>query len=68
MAGRPRRSTPPDSRSSDDRRVDHQAIDRLTDELLPALMAKLGASGLGEVEVREGNWKVRLRRPDAGVE
>jgi biotin carboxyl carrier protein len=68
VAGRTRRSTPPDSRSSDDRLVDHQAIDRLADELLPALMAKLGASGLGEVEVREGNWKVRLRRPDAGVE
>jgi biotin carboxyl carrier protein len=26
-------------------------------------MAKLGASGLGEIEIREGSWKVRLRRP-----
>jgi biotin carboxyl carrier protein len=69
----------PDERRSRERRVrggdaarepddaarisDHAAIDRLTDELLPALVAKLGASGLGEIEIREGAWKVRLRRP-----
>ncbi|MEO6206575.1 MAG: hypothetical protein ABIP77_01315 [Candidatus Limnocylindrales bacterium] len=35
---------------------------RLTDELLPALIAKLGATGLGELEVSEGAWRVRLRR------
>jgi biotin carboxyl carrier protein len=46
-----------------DRAADHAAIDRLTDELLPALIAKLGATGLGELEVRQGGWKVRLRRP-----
>ena len=46
-----------------DRAADHAAIDRLTDELLPALIAKLGATGLGELEVREGGWRVRLRRP-----
>ena len=39
---------------------------RLTDELLPALVAKLGATGLGELEVREGAWRVRLRR-EAGA-
>jgi len=33
---------------------------------LPALIAKLGASGLAELEVREGDWKVRLRRPADG--
>jgi biotin carboxyl carrier protein len=62
----------PESQSSDDRRstraaatrsADHAAIDRLTAELLPALIAKLGATGLGEIEVREGRWRVRLRRP-----
>ena len=42
---------------------DHAAIERLADELLPSLIAKLGATGLGEIEVREGDWKVRLRRP-----
>jgi biotin carboxyl carrier protein len=42
---------------------DHQAISRLADDLLPALIAKLGASGLGEIEVREGQWKARLRKP-----
>ena len=52
-----------DADASDDRAADHAAIDRLTDELLPALIAKLGATGLGELEVRQGGWKVRLRRP-----
>ena len=46
-----------------ERATDHAAIDRLTGELLPALIAKLGATGLGELEVREGSWRVRLRRP-----
>jgi biotin carboxyl carrier protein len=30
-------------------------------------MAKLAATGLGELEVREGAWKVRLRRPADGA-
>jgi biotin carboxyl carrier protein len=47
----------------EDRAADHATIDRLTEELLPALIAKLGATGLGELEVREGGWRVRLRRP-----
>ena len=46
------------------RLADHAAIDRLSEELLPALVAKLGASGLGEIEIREGAWKIRLRRPN----
>ena len=45
------------------RAADHAAIDRLTEELLPALIAKLGATGLGELEVRQGGWRIRLRRP-----
>jgi biotin carboxyl carrier protein len=50
-------------RSTDDRLADHRQIERLAEDLLPALVAKLGASGLAEIEVREGPWKVRLRRP-----
>ena len=50
-------------RSPAERAADHAAIDRLSGELLPALIAKLGATGLGELEVREGGWRVRLRRP-----
>jgi len=42
---------------------DHAAISNLADDLLPALIAKLATSGLGEIEVREGAWKARLRRP-----
>lgn len=53
-------------RSPAERAADHAAIDRLSGELLPALIAKLGATGLGELEVREGGWRVRLRRPADG--
>ena len=56
-------SSGPMSRRPQDRLDDHAAIDRLADELLPALVAKLGANGLGELEVREGTWRVRLRMP-----
>jgi biotin carboxyl carrier protein len=42
---------------------DHKAISDLADDLLPALIARLAASGLGEIEVREGEWKARLRKP-----
>jgi biotin carboxyl carrier protein len=50
-------------RSANKRAADHAAIDRLAGDLLPALVAKLTATGLGEIEVREGPWKVRVRRP-----
>jgi biotin carboxyl carrier protein len=53
-------------RSEAERAAAHATIDRLTVELLPALIAKLGATGLGELEVREGGWRVRLRRPGQG--
>ena len=51
-----------DPRRLAERLADHAAIGRLSDDLLPALVAKLGASGLGEIEIREGAWKIRLRR------
>jgi len=54
-------------RTDAERTADHAAIDRLSAELLPALIAKLGATGLGELEVREGAWRVRLRRPGTPV-
>ncbi|MGK2849926.1 MAG: acetyl-CoA carboxylase biotin carboxyl carrier protein [Candidatus Limnocylindrales bacterium] len=57
----------PPERTAGERAADHAAIDRLTDELLPALVAKLGATGLGELEVHEGPWRVRLRRPSGSV-
>lgn len=43
---------------------DIEAIGRLTEDILPALAAKLAATGLGEIEVRQGAWKIRLRRPE----
>ncbi len=50
-------------RGAAERAADHASIDRLATELLPSLMAKLSATGLGEIEVREGAWKIRVRRP-----
>ena len=47
---------------------DHDAIAGLADDLLPALIAKLAVSGLGEIEVRQGGWKARLRMPAATEE
>lgn len=63
MSGSLPGDVPQSDPSGAERAADHAAIDRLTDELLPALIAKLGATGLGELEVREGGWRVRLRRP-----
>ena len=52
------------ARGTDDaRKADHAGIARLADDLLPALIAKLGTTHLGELEVREGDWQIRLRRP-----
>lgn len=64
------RQQPRRDRTANERAADHAAIDRLADELLPALVAKLSATGLGEIEVREGPWRVRIRRPatEAGSE
>src|SRR5436305_11970467 len=44
-------------------RAAHDAIARLADDLVPALSAALAASGLAEVELREADWRVRVRRP-----
>ncbi|MES2209872.1 MAG: hypothetical protein V4515_06765 [Chloroflexota bacterium] len=44
----------------------HAGIERLIDTLVPALIAKLATLSVGELEVREGDWHVRLRRPAGG--
>lgn len=46
----------------DDARRSRQEIGRLASEVVPALIARLGASSLGELEVREDGWRVRVRR------
>lgn len=40
-------------------------MEALTTEILPALIARLRASRLGELEVRSDGWRVRLRRDPA---
>lgn len=54
---------PPIDRSAAERQADHAELARLSETLVPALVAKLNVSGLGELEVREGGWRIRLRRP-----
>jgi biotin carboxyl carrier protein len=54
-------------RSATARAADHAAIAGSIDELLPALIAKLGATGLAELEIREDGLRIRLRRPPEGA-
>lgn len=49
-----------------DRVADLAGIDRLLDGLVPTLMAKVATLGVGELEVRQGDWRIRLRRPIGG--
>jgi biotin carboxyl carrier protein len=63
--GREPQGRKPNGGGADRRLEDHAEIGRLSDALLPALIAKLATTRLGELEVREGDWRVRLRRPAA---
>jgi acetyl-CoA carboxylase biotin carboxyl carrier protein len=48
---------------SNETRTDERAtIARLTDEVVPTLIERLTRSDLGEIEVRQDGWRVRLRR------
>jgi biotin carboxyl carrier protein len=63
----PDTSPSPQPRLPEERAADHAAIARLADDLVPALIAKLSASGLGEIEVGEDRWTIRVRRAADGV-
>lgn len=52
----------PTERTPAERQADHAGLARLSETLVPALVRKLNSSGLGELEIHEGDWKVRLRR------
>ena len=41
---------------------DRERMEALTEEALPALVARLRASRLGEIEIARDGWRVRLRR------
>lgn len=56
----------PGERTPAQREADHASLARLSETLVPALVQKLNGSGLGELEVREGTWRIRLRRPSVG--
>ena len=53
----------PSERTAAERQADHAGLARLSETLVTALVQKLNGSALGELEVREGDWKIRLRRP-----
>ncbi len=53
---------PTGDRTPAQRQADHASLARLAESLVPALVQKLSSSGLGELEVREGDWRIRLRR------
>lgn len=66
-AGRPAEAPnagrPAEPRTAAERSTDHAAIERLAEDLVPALIAKLSASGLAEIEVGESSWTIRVRQP-----
>jgi acetyl-CoA carboxylase biotin carboxyl carrier protein len=51
--------------SDDDARA---TIARLATDTLPRLIERLTKSQLGEIEVREDGWRIRLKRPVAGTQ
>lgn len=53
-------------RSAAELSADRAAIAGSLAELLPALIAKLGATGMAELEIRQNGLRVRLRRPTDG--
>ncbi|HEY4190312.1 MAG TPA: hypothetical protein VGM28_07820 [Candidatus Limnocylindrales bacterium] len=53
---------PTGERTAAQRQADHASLGRLSESLVPPLVQKLATSGLGELEVREGDWRIRLRR------
>src|SRR3954452_6432129 len=57
----------PGDRTPAQRQADHESLARLSETLVPAIVAKLTGTGLGEVEVREGDWRIRVRRPLGGA-
>ena len=46
---------------------DRQTIARLAADTLPRLIERLTKSDLGELEVREDGWRIRLSRPTQGA-
>lgn len=60
----PTTPSPPSPSSSPDGEAAQRELRRVADEVLPALIARFGAGKLGELEVRHGDWRVRLRRAD----
>jgi len=52
---------------TDTNESDRVTIARLADELVPTLIERLASSELGELEVRENGWRIRLRRPASDV-
>lgn len=63
MADEPITRLPTDADGSPAATDGRATIARLAEEMLPLLMERLTNSQLGELEVREDGWRIRLRRP-----
>ncbi|CAN5780055.1 hypothetical protein BH24CHL8_BH24CHL8_04440 [soil metagenome] len=50
-----------------DRHAAQRELTRVADDVLPALIARFDAGRLGELEVRHGDWRVRLRRANGAA-
>lgn len=57
--------------NSDDRRPsapeERATIARLAEDVVPTLIARLEKSDLGEIEISQDGWRVRLRRGGNGI-
>ena len=63
-------AAPPDVPAAADEssaREEIALIERVAEDVIPALMARLTDSGLGELEVAQAGWRVRLRRAATGA-
>ena len=53
----------PSDRTPAQRQADHAASPACRRRWCRRSSQKLNGTGLGEVEVREGDWRIRVRRP-----
>jgi len=54
-------------RTALDSEAAQRELTRVAEDVLPAIIARFGAASLGELEIRHGEWRVRLRRADGAA-
>ncbi len=61
-AAPPTKASAPGVAASSDPSAGSRELMRVADQLLPRIITRFTASKLGELEIRHGEWRVRLRR------